>query len=75
MRIFQRWVAQWFRLHRLGPKTPGGVAPPAAAVVHWAVFNPVEAADLFRDFCNAVLDNPKEGHNKLVSILESVRGN
>lgn len=38
-------------------------------------FNPVEAADLFRDFCDAVLDNPKDGHNKLVAVLESVRGN
>ncbi|MBT5181640.1 MAG: tellurite resistance TerB family protein, partial [Rhodospirillaceae bacterium] len=32
-------------------------------------------ADLFRDFCDAVLDNPKEGHNKLATILENMRGN
>ena len=38
-------------------------------------FDPVEAADLFRDFCDAVLDNPKEGHNKLATILENMRGN
>jgi tellurite resistance protein TerB len=38
-------------------------------------FDPVEAADLFRDYCDTVLDNPKEGHPKLVAILETVRGN
>jgi tellurite resistance protein len=37
-------------------------------------FDPVEAADLFRDYCDAVLDNPREGHEKLVTLLESVRG-
>ncbi|MAF48699.1 MAG: TerB family tellurite resistance protein [Rhodospirillales bacterium] len=37
-------------------------------------FDPVEAADLFRDYCDMVLDNPREGHEKLVALLESVRG-
>jgi tellurite resistance protein TerB len=38
-------------------------------------FDPVEAADLFRDYCDAVLDSPRQGHDKLVAILETVRGN
>ena len=38
-------------------------------------FDPLEAADLFRDYCDLILGSPKDGHPAVVKDLEAVAGN
>jgi len=35
-------------------------------------FDPHEAVDLFREYCDAVLQNPKDGHARVVNELDRV---
>lgn len=38
------------------------------------VFDPHEGVNLFRDYCDKILEKPKEGHAIAVTALDAVRG-
>ena len=39
------------------------------------VFDPHEAANLFRDYCDVILNSPKQGHAKVLQDLEVAASN